>query len=336
MQSFIARRLVNAVPVLLLVLLIIFALVRLIPGDPAVTLLGPGASQQQIQALRAQLRLDQPLPAQLFGYIGGLAHGDLGRSLRTGRPIAQDVRDFLPATIELALSALVLAVVLGIPLALWSATHAHGASDQLIRLFSLVGVSAPAFWLALLLQVIFGVALNWLPVSGRIDVLLHPTRVTGFLLLDALLTGSFGVFINALVHLILPACVLGAFLVGTVARVLRASIMEQLSEDYARTAVAKGLVSRRVLFGHVLRNSLLPTVTLVGLKFADLLGGAILTETVFAWPGMGRYMYDAIAARDYPVIQSVTLLFAVIYVVSSLLVDLLYGVLDPRIRVGEA
>jgi peptide/nickel transport system permease protein len=332
MVSYIARRILNALPVLFLVAVIIFALIRLIPGDPAVALLGEGATEQQVAALREQLRLDEPIWEQFIGYIGGLLQGDLGRSLRTGRPISEELLMRLPATIELSLFSLILAVVAGIPLGILSAAWANRPFDQVTRLLALVGVSAPAFWLALLLQVVFALYLGLLPVSGRLDVFLRPPRITGFYLLDALLLGDTRMFASAVRHLILPASVLAAFLAATIARLLRASMLEEIRQDYVRTAEAKGLSRSLVLMRHVVRNSLLPTLTLTALKFAELLGGAILTETVFAWPGMGRYMFEAIKSRDYPVIQGGTLIFALIFVLSSLVVDLLYGYLNPRIR----
>jgi ABC-type dipeptide/oligopeptide/nickel transport system permease component len=333
MFAYFTRRLLGALPVLGLVLIIIFALVRAIPGDLAVALLGEGATDEQIALLRAQLRLDEPVWQQFTGYVGGLLQGDLGQSLRSGRPIREELLLRLPATIELSLFALLLAVIVGLPLGMLAAVWANRPFDHVTRLLSLVGVSAPAFWLALLLQVIFAIYLGLLPVSGRLDVYIRPPRISGFLLLDALLLGDGAMFASALRHLILPASVLAAFLAATIARLLRASMLEELRQDYVRTAQAKGLSSAVLVWRHVLRNSLLPTITLTGLKFAELLGGAILTETVFAWPGMGRYMYEAIRVRDYPVIQGGVLLFAIIFMASALLVDLLYGLLNPRIRV---
>ncbi len=336
MQGFIARRIVSVVPVLILVLIIIFSLVRVMPGDAAVTLLGPGATDQQIADLRDQLALDEPMVKQFVTYLGNVAQGDFGTSLRSKQPIADDIRRALPATIELAVVALLMALLIGIPLGIVSAIRPGTVVDSLVRLFSLIGVSAPAFWLALLLQVLFGITWDLLPVSGRLDSYYRPESITGFLLVDSLLQGNLGLFWNALEHLLLPAFVLAAFLIGTITRILRVSLLEEMSLDYVRTAMAKGLTARAVLAGHVLRNSLLPTITILGLKFTELLGGAILTETVFAWPGMGRYMYDAIATRDYPAIQAATLIFATIFILSSLVIDLLYGLLDPRIRVGGA
>lgn len=336
MNGFVRHRLVSVAPVLLLVLVVIFSLVRVMPGDPAVTLLGPGATEQQIEALRQQLNLDQPVLIQFWDYVSGIARGDFGESLQTKRPIADDIKTFLPATIELALVALLIALVVGVPLGILAAIRPGTIIDAIARLLALLGVSAPAFWFALILQVIFSIGLGILPVSGRLSPFYRPERITGFILVDALLQGNLALFWDALQHLILPASVLAAFLIGTLTRILRASILEQLSQDYARTAAAKGLTGRVVLFHHVVRNSILPALTILGLKFAELLGGAILTETVFAWPGLGRYIYTAISTRDYPAIQATTLIFAMVYIVSSLVIDLLYGLLDPRIRVGAS
>lgn len=332
MLTYLFRRLTAALPVLFLVGVITFVLVRAIPGDPAVALLGEGARDEQVAVLREQLHLDQPLPIQFGRYFGDLLRGDLGRSLRTNRPISEELMLRLPATIELSVSALLLALLVGLPLGILSALWANRPFDHASRLLSLIGVSAPIFWLALLLQVIFSIYLGVLPVSGRLDVLLRPPRITGFLILDGMLLSDPAVVWSALRHLVLPAGVLAAFLTATIARLVRAAMLDEMRQDYVRTAWAKGLRQRRVIGVHVLRNSLIPAITVTGLKFAELLGGAILTETVFAWPGMGRYMFEAIKNRDYPVIQGATLLFALIFILSSLLVDLVYGLLDPRMR----
>lgn len=329
------RRFVSAIPVLVLVAVIVFVLVRAIPGDPAVALLGEGASDAQVASLRAQLHLDDPYIVQFARYFGDLLQGNLGQSLRTNRSIAEELLLRLPATIELSLAALLIAIVIGVPLGVLSAVRANRPFDHVSRVVSLIGVSAPVFWSALLLQVVFSIYLDLLPVSGRLDVYLRPPRITGFLLLDGILLGDPQVFWSALRHLILPAFVLGAFLAATIARLVRSSMLEELGQDYVRTATAKGLGRRPVLMGHVLRNSLIPAITVTGLKFAELLGGAILIETVFAWPGMGRYMFEAIKNRDYPVIQGATLLFALVFIISSLVVDIIYGLLNPRIRTGN-
>lgn len=332
MLLFLIRRLLAALPVLALVVTLIFALVRLIPGDPAITLLGPGATDQQIEALRQQLRLNDPLPVQYLGYVGGLLQGDLGQSLRTNQPIAAEMAARLPATLELAFWALIFSLLFGLPVGILSATRPGGWWDNLTRLVSLIGVSAPTFWLALLAQVIFSLGLNLFPVSGRLDFFLEAPRITGLLVLDGLLAGRLDVTLDALLHLVLPASVIAAFLGATIARLVRTSMLEEIRQDYVNTARSKGLAPRVVILKHVVRNALLPAITIIGLKFAELLGGAILTETVFSWPGIGRYMFEAISVRDYPVIQAGTLMFALIFIASSALADVLYSLINPRIR----
>ncbi len=335
MLRVLVARLAGTLPVLLLVLVIVFSLARLIPGDPAVTLLGPGATDEQIAALRAQLRLDGPAPAQFVAYVAQLAHGDLGTSLKSGRPVLHEIGQRLPATIELSLLATAIALLVGIPLGVWSSVHANRGIDHVLRVVSLAGVSMPAFLIALLLQLVFGIHLGWLPISGRLSPYDVTESVTGFAVLDGLLTNDLEASADALRHLVLPSLVLAAFLAAVLMRFVRASINEVMSQDYIRTARAKGVSETRVLFVHALRNGLLPAVTIVGLNFAEMLGGAILTETVFSWPGIGRYMFDAIRNRDYPVIQGTTLLFALMFIATALIVDLVYGMLDPRIRRGR-
>jgi ABC-type dipeptide/oligopeptide/nickel transport system permease component len=332
MTRFIAQRLLATLPVLLLVLAIVFALSRAIPGDPATTLLGPGATQQQIEALRAQLHLDGPAPLQFLSYLGGIVQGDLGRSLKTGAPVLQEVALRLPATLELAVAATLVAILVGIPLGVLTAVRANTWLDHVVRVVSLAGVSMPAFLLAVVLQLVFGIWLGWLPISGRASPMFYEDPVTGFAVLDQALAGDAEAVGDALRHLALPTAVLAAFLAATLARFVRNSMLEALQEDYIRTARSKGLPERTVVFVHALRNALLPAVTILGLKFAELLGGAILTETVFAWPGIGRWMFEAIRNRDYPVIQGATLVFALLFMLVSLAVDVMHGVLDPRVR----
>lgn len=332
MARYALGRLLGLLPVLALVLVIIFILARIIPGDPATTLLGPGATAEQIAALAAQLRLDQPAPLQFLAYVGGLAQGDLGLSLKTGAPVAQEIARRLPATIELSVLATLLALLVGIPLGVLSAVRPNSGFDHATRLVSLLGVSMPAFLLALVLQIVFGIWLGWLPISGRAGPFSLHDPITGFALLDGLLTLDGARMADAAAHLALPVLVLAAFLAATLGRYIRNQMLEVLGEDYIRTARAKGLGPGSVVFVHALRNALLPAITVLGLKFAELLGGAILTETVFAWPGIGRYMFDAIRNRDYPVIQGATLVFALLFMLVSLAVDLLQAALDPRLR----
>lgn len=335
MSVFILRRSLAALPVLLLVLLLIFGLSRAIPGDPAASLLGPEATNEQIAALRLQLHLDEPLYRQFIGYLGGVVQGDLGVSLKSAEPVLGEILQRLPATLELTLLATLLALLLGIPLGTCAALRNGTWVDQLIRLLSLAGISTPAFVTALILQTLLSIQLGWLPISGRSSPWWVDEPITGLVVLDFLLRGNPAGAWDALAHLLMPVCVLGLFLAAVVGRYIRNSLLEVLGENYVRTARAKGLGERRVVWTHALRNALLPAITIVGLHFAEMLGGAILTETVFAWPGIGRYMLDAIHNRDYPVIQGTTLVFALLYMLVSLLVDLLYGVADPRLRAGR-
>jgi ABC-type dipeptide/oligopeptide/nickel transport system permease component len=332
MVSFLLRRLVSLIPVLCLVLVIVFSLARIIPGDPAITLLGPGATNQQIASLRLQLGLDQPAPIQFFHYLAGLLQGDFGTSLKTGNPVLQEILLRLPATLELSIMATLVAILVGLPIGVLSAIRPNSIFDHMTRVVSLVGVSMPAFLLALILQLVFGTYLGWLPVSGRMSSYIITEPITGFAILDGLLVGDFAAAWSAVQHLILPVTVLAAFLAATLGRFVRNTMLEVMAEDYVRTARAKGLSKTSVIIDHGLRNSLLPALTVVGLKFAEMLGGAILTETIFAWPGIGRFMLEAIKNRDYPVIQGTTLVFALLFVITSVAVDLLYGVLDPRVR----
>lgn len=332
MASFITRRLIALIPVMCLVLVIVFSLVRMIPGDPAVTLLGPGATQEQIDALRAQLDLDQPVVLQFLHYVAGLAQGDLGLSLKSGQPVAQEILSRLPATVELSVLAVIVAIIFGIPIGVLSAVRPNSIFDHITRIVSLIGVSMPAFLLALILQLVFATHLGWLPVSGRMSAFVTAETVTGFAILDGVITGNAAAVWSAVRHLILPTAVLAAFLAATLGRFVRNTMLDVMGEDFIRTAKAKGLRRADVVLNHGLRNSLLPAITIIGLKFAEMLGGAILTETIFAWPGIGRYMFEAIKNRDYPVIQGTTLVFALLFVVTSIVVDMLYGVLDPRVR----
>lgn len=332
MLTFLVRRLLSLVPVLLIVVVIVFSLVRLIPGDPATTLLGPGATDGQIAALRDQFNLDQPFLMQLWSYLAGLARGDLGVSLESGQPVLREILARLPATLEIAVAAALVAILAGTPIGVLSAIRPNGGFDHLVRVVALTGVSMPAFLLALVLQLVFATWLGWLPVSGRMSSYLFVDEVTGFALIDAWLSGEPGAVGSVLAHMVLPVAVLATFLTATLSRFVRATMLETLGEDYVRTARAKGLSRRTVIYDHALRNSLLPAITVVGLKFAEMLGGAILTETIFSWPGLGRFMFEATRNRDYPVIQGATLVFALLFMLVSLLVDVLYAVLDPRVR----
>jgi peptide/nickel transport system permease protein len=327
---FIARRLVQMVPVLLGVSLVVFVLVRLIPGDPAQILLGQTASPERVAQLRAQLGLDQPLPVQYALYIRGALQGNLGDSLLTGRPVTEELRERLPATIELTLAAMLVAVLVGIPVGVIAAVRQYSLLDRVTSVLALIGVSMPIFWLAMILIVFFGVRLRWFPFPGRITVPVEER--TGFVLLDALLTGNWAGFRDGFLHLVMPAVALGTIPMAVITRMTRSSVLEILGEDYIRTAYAKGLRPGRVIFRHALRNALLPVITVVGLQFGLLMGGAVITETIFAWPGVGQIAYESIYRRDYAMIQAVVLYGAALFVLVNLLVDVLYAVADPRVR----
>jgi peptide/nickel transport system permease protein len=302
--TFVARRLVLTIPVLLGVATLVFALIHLIPGDPAQSMLGESASTSDIEALRHRLGLDRPLIVQYGGFLGGLMQGRLGTSLRTGDPVMAQIADRIPATFELALAAMLVAIAVAIPLGVAGAVWRGTVADHAAMTLALAGVSIPNFWLGPLLALVFGVELGWLPVSGR----------------------------GGLEHLILPALSLGGALAAIVARLTRATVIEELREQYVDAARARGASRARAVLQHAFRNSLIPVVTIVGLQFGAVLTGAVITETIFSWPGIGRLLVQSIGFRDYPMVQGCILFIAVTYVGVNLAADLLYGVLDPRIR----
>ncbi len=304
MLRFLARRLALTFLVLLGVATLVFSLIHLIPGDPAQAMLGEAASPQDVEELRQKLGLDRPLVEQYGHFVGGLLRGDLGTSLRTGLPVTAQILERMPATLELAAAAMVVAVMIAIPLGIAAAVRRGTAVDHTAMVLALSGVSIPNFWLGPLLAIIFAVELGWLPVSGR---------------------GTWA-------HLVLPALSLGAALAAILARMMRASLLEELRELYMLAARARGASRARAVLRHAFRNSLIPVVTIIGLQFGAVLTGAVITETVFAWPGIGRLLIQSIGFRDYPLVQGCILLIAVTYVAVNLLTDLLYGVLDPRIR----
>ena len=335
--AYLGRRLAQAVLVLLIVSVATFTLTLAVPGDPVQTLLGERAAGNPEIRAAAERRygLDQPPPIQYLTYLRNLFRGDLGDSISTRRPVMTDLQQFIPGTVELALSALLFAVVLGVPLGIVAALRKDRWPDHLARLVALIGTSVPVFWLGLLLLYVFFYKLQWLPGPGRLDTGMQPPeRITGLVTLDAALHGQWDVFRSSLRRLVLPTVVLGSFALGVVARMLRSSLVGALGEDYVRTARAKGVAERHVVVAHALRNAMIPTITILGLTFASLLAGAVLTETIFSWPGIGRYSVEAALKLDYPALLGVTLFVATAYVVVNLLVDIAYGVLDPRIRVS--
>ncbi|MGG8164704.1 ABC transporter permease [Klebsiella aerogenes] len=319
------------------VCVITFIISHLIPGDPARLLAGDRASDEIVRHIRQQLGLDLPLWQQFARYVDALLHGDLGTSIRTGRPVLEDLKTFFPATLELAFCALLIALLVGIPLGVLSAVYRNRWTDHLVRLMALTGISTPAFWLGLGVIVLFYGKLDWLPGSGRLDDWFDPpTRVSGFYLLDSLLEGNIEVFFNALQHLILPAATLAFVHLGIVARQIRSAMLEQLNEDYIRTALASGLPKFTIVVRYALPNAQIPSITVLGLALGDLLYGAVLTETVFAWPGMGAYVVSSIQALDFPAVMGFAIVVSFAYVLVNLVVDLLYLWIDPRMGRGES
>lgn len=334
MGSYVLRRLLGLFPVLLGITLLVFAFLQLIPGDPAQAILGERGTPEQLAALREKLGLNRPLYVQYLTFLKGVLTGDLGQSAVSTIPVAEELKRRWPATFELAVSATLVAVVLGIPVGILAAVRKNSLLDTLSMSLSLVGVSMPVFWLGLLLVYLFAVNLHWLPTGGRLstDLGLDFRPLTGFLVLDGLLTLNLPVLWDALRHLVLPALTLGTIPLAILTRITRSAMLEVLSQDYVRTARAKGLSERQVILKHALKNALLPVVTIIGLQFGTLLGGAILTETIFSWPGIGSYIYEGILNRDYPVVQAGVLVVAMAFVLVNLLVDLSYALLDPRIQ----
>ncbi len=326
------RRLLSFIPVLLGVTIIVFSFIHLIPGDPATAMLRENADPAVAVRIRAQLGLDRPLYEQYLIYMNRTLHGDLGESLVTHIPVASELANRFPATVELAVSAMLLAILLGIPLGIISAVRRNSWIDTLSMFLALLGVSIPIFWLGLMVSMLFGVQLHWLPFQQRVGIDTTVVRVTGFYLVDTLIAGNLSGFVDVVRHLILPAAVLATVPMSITARMTRSSMLESLGQDFIRTARAKGLRERTVVIRHALKNAMLPVVTVIGLQTGALLSGAILTESIFSWPGIGRWLYDEIQLRDYPVIQGAILFIALIYIVVNLIVDLSYAYLDPRIR----
>jgi len=311
---------------------VVFAMVRAIPGDPAQILLGQAATPDQVADVRARLGLDQPLITQYLLFIRGALTGDLGDSLVVGQPVTTVLLERFPATLELTLAALLFAIAVGVPVGVIAAVRQYSFLDKITSVVALTGVSMPIFWLALVLVVVFTVRLDWLPFPGRVGGDVAFTSYTGLYLLDTLITLNFAAFWDVLRHLILPAVALGTIPMAVITRMTRSSMLEVMNEDYVRTARAKGVVPRRVVFRHALRNAMLPTITVIGLQFGLLMGGAILTETIFGWPGVGQIALESVNRRDYAMIQGVVLYGATFFVLVNLLVDVLYAVLDPRVR----
>ncbi len=333
MLRFILTRIALVVPTFIGILLLSFVLIRLVPGDPIEVRFGErGIAPERLAQLRAEMGLDQPLYVQFVDYLSHVARGDLGVSISTKNPVLSEFLALFPATVELGLCAMIFAILLGLPAGVLAAVKRGSIFDHALMSTSLTGFSMPIFWWGLLLILLFSVQLGWTPVSGRLAALYYIEPVTGFMLIDSLLSDEKGAFLSALRHLILPTIVLGTIPLAVVARMTRSSMLEVLNEDYIRTARAKGLSSFRVIGVHGLRNALIPVVTVIGLQVGSLLGGAILTESIFAWPGVASWLIEAINRRDYPVLQGGVLLVASLVMLVNLAVDVLYGMLNPRIR----
>jgi peptide/nickel transport system permease protein len=332
MFSYTVRRLLQLIPVLIGMSIIVFSIIRAIPGDPALVILGERATPEAVQELRLQLGLDKPITIQYLSYVYNVLTGDLGSSLRTKAPIMDELGPYLMATMELTFVSIVIAVVVGVNAGIIAAWKKASWFDYIAMLIALIGVSMPIFWLGLMEQWVFAENLGLLPSTGRMNPREPIEAITGLYLLDTLLIGNWDGFWDVLKHLILPGIALGTIPMAIIARMTRSSMLEVMKSDYVRTARAKGLSEFWVIYKHALKNAFAPVMTVIGLQIGQLLGGAVLTETIFGWPGIGRYIFDAISFRDYPVVQSGILVISAIFVMINLIVDLLYAWLDPRIQ----
>jgi peptide/nickel transport system permease protein len=348
LTRYIVRRLLSVIPTVIGVTFVIFMFQRLIPGDPAVAMLGEHAAQENVERIRQQLGLNRPLfldrealqqgslgtffDSQYIRYLGRLAHLDLGNSIHRRIPVAATLAERFPATVELSLLSMFIAILIGVPVGIASAARRNSVLDGVTMVGSLTGVSMPIFWLGLMEIMLFAVILGWLPSGGRLSTGVEIKSITNLYLVDSLLTWNIPGFIDALEHILLPAIALATIPMAIIARMTRSSMLDVLQEDYIRTATSKGLDERIVLFRHALKNAFLPVITIIGIQAGTLMAGAVLTETIFAWPGIGKWVYDSILARDYPIVQGGTLLIAIVFVFFNLLVDISYALLDPRIH----
>ncbi|AGT09401.1 ABC transporter permease subunit [Paracoccus aminophilus] len=333
MLTFILKKILYLIPTFLGITIVAFGFIRLLPGDPVLLMAGErGVSAERYAVISAQLGYDKPIWQQYLLYLNNLFHGDFGNSLVTKKPVLTEFFALFPATIELGLVAIILATAIGVPIGVIAAIKRGSWFDQLSMTGALIGFSMPIFWWGLLLIIFFSGTLGWTPVSGRISLMYFFPPVTGFMLIDSVLSGQKGAFASAVRHLILPSVVLATIPLAVIARQTRSAMLEVMGEDYVRTAKAKGLSPTRVIGVHALRNAMIPVITTIGLQIGVLMAGAILTETIFSWPGIGKWMIDSISRRDYPVVQSGLLLIAAIVMIVNLIVDLTYGLINPRIR----
>lgn len=330
----ILERILATIPIILGVALTVFLFMRLTPGDPIDLMMGNtgNVSQQEINDLREQFNLDKPIYIQLTDYIGGVIHGDLGNSIKKQKPVSDLIAETLPATVELALSSAFFAILVGIPIGVYSAVKQNSFIDRASMGFSFFGISMPPFWLGIVLMIIFSVKLGWTPVKGRLDFGVHLDSMTGLHVLDSLLTGNLKALQSSVMHLLLPSITLGSAMAAIIARVTRSSMLETMRADYVILARAKGLQEWKVIVKHALRNALIPTVTVIGLEIGVLLGGNMIVETVFGWPGLGRLAVEGIFNRDYPLVQGVVMFYAFTFVISNLIVDVLYTYLNPKLQ----
>jgi dipeptide transport system permease protein len=337
MFRFLFKRLALTLPTFIALMFVTFTMIRLVPGDPIEVRRGErGISPERLATLRHDMGLDQPVWKQFLDYVWALLHGDFGTSIVSKTPIVKEFLTLFPATVELGICAMLFAIVIGVPAGVIAASKRGSIYDQSMMGVALVGYSMPLFWWGLILILFMSNTLHLTPVSGRVDLIkFYYQPVTGFLLIDSLLSGQKGAFMDVVRHLILPTIVLGTVPLGVVARMTRSSMLEVLEEDYVRTARAKGLSAFRVIGYHALRNALIPVVTVIGLQIGTLLAGTVLTETIFSWPGVGKWLVDSISRRDYPALQGGIMLIASIVIIVNLLIDLLYGLINPRIRHGR-
>jgi ABC-type dipeptide/oligopeptide/nickel transport system permease component len=332
--SYIIKRLLWAIPTLLGVSIIVFSMVHLAPGDPALVMLGEHASKESVDALREQMGLNKPLIEQYILFLTNALQGDFGTSTISGEPVLYEFLERFPATIELSLVALTFATIIGLFAGILSAVKRYSMFDYAAMSTALAGVSMPVFWLGLMLIYLFSVELGWLPVSGRLGYEFDIDHITGLFLVDSLIAQDYEAFWDALKHLILPAVALGTIPMAIIARMTRASMIEVMQEDYVRTARAKGCSNMQVILIHALKNALMPVITVIGLMLGTLFAGSILTETTFSWPGIGKWLVNAVNQRDFPIIQSTTLIIATMFVAVNLIVDLLYALVNPKVRLS--
>jgi len=333
LRVYFLTRVLLALPMIFILLSIIFLVLRVMPGDPVLAMLGEKAPMAQVQEMRHQLGLDKPVYVQFFDYLAGLMRGNLGRSLIFGhRPIAVEILEHFPPTLELTIGSMVVMLAVGVFTGAQSAYRRNSAADYGFRTFGIVVYSIPIFWFGMILQLVLGVYLGWFPIAGRIDPFLSPPRVTGLFTIDSVLTGNILSFVSSVQHLILPCLTLGLVLSGIFTRLTRINMLDVLRQDFIAAARARGLKESAVLYKHALKNAFIPILTMIGLQFALLLAGAVLTETTFSWPGMGSYLIERIGYRDFPAIQGAVVFFAVLVAAVSVAVDMIYACLDPRIR----